>query len=127
MLVQLGLKVESLLTNRARPFTCSFLMLLLVECQVSLKGKCLSTIFALVRSGCYVIGVLLLHVKLQARLAFEVHSTQPTLKWLFFSHMCSALVLFLHSFRLKCLSTILATDPSYNIVNLCCVLGPKGS
>ena len=41
--------------------------------------------------------------------------------------MGSIFVVFLHCFWFKCLTTVLATYPSYNIVDLCCVFGPKSS
>ena len=41
--------------------------------------------------------------------------------------MGSIFVVFLHCFWLKCLTTVLATYPPHNIVDLCCVFGPKSS
>ena len=50
-------------------------MLELVVNQVSLQGKCFSTFLTLIRSGGNIIRMLVLHVKLQPRLTFEVHCT----------------------------------------------------
>ena len=41
--------------------------------------------------------------------------------------MGSIFVVFLHCFWFKCQTTVLATYSPYNIVDLCCVFGPKSS